>query len=113
MGASSTTTTPTSRIAGRSSIAIVFIRIDRTLIMAPILRAEVVQGRDFTRPTPRTHRQARIPAPSVGSAMEAMREPTHSEDSPDSPASTEEAVSTEGAATAAEATDTLPEAIAP
>src|SRR5260370_41354406 len=40
-GGSSTTTTPISRIAGPSSIAIVFMRVDRTSIMAPIHATEV------------------------------------------------------------------------
>src|SRR5882672_4078366 len=75
-GESSTTTTPTSRTAGRSSIATVFVRAERTSIMAPTLRAEVGQDRDFTGLTPRTHRQAHIPEPSAGSAMEGVREPT-------------------------------------
>jgi hypothetical protein len=81
MGGSSTTTTHTSRIAGRSSIAIAFVRVERTSIVAAIHVAGVLAGiRRFTGAT-RTQRQERIPAPSVGSAMAGVREPTHSEDS--------------------------------
>jgi len=90
--------------------------------MAAILIAEVVRGtRDFTDPTPRTHRQERIPAPSAGSAMEVVREPTRPEDSPALAASTAaeaasmvgaaEVSTAVGAAMAAEATDSSHEVI--
>src|SRR5713101_4057774 len=88
MGGSSTTTTRTSRIAGRSSIAIAFVRVELTSIMAPIHATEVLAGiRRFTGAT-RTQRQERTPAPSVGLAMEGPREATHPEDSPALAAST-------------------------
>jgi len=57
--------------------------------VAPIHVTEVLLGiRDLAGTTLRTDRPERIPALSVGSAMEAVREPTHFEDSPALAAST-------------------------
>jgi hypothetical protein len=69
-GESSTTATRSSRIAGLSSTAIVFIRVERTSIMR----------RTFTAVASLVMRE-RIPAPSVGSTMAGSLEPTPSEDS--------------------------------
>src|SRR5712691_5465175 len=82
-GGSSTTTTRTSRTVGLSSIAIIFIRAERTSIM--LTRMVEVSTEDikaFVGPIPRTHRQVRTPAPSVGLAMEGLPEAILPEDRP-------------------------------
>jgi hypothetical protein len=97
-GESNTTTTPISQIAGRSSIAITSIRVERTSI-TPVevwagMRESMRQG---------VQRQEHTRAPSAGSTMEGLREAAHSEDSPASAASMQEVVSTEvGASTEVE-----------
>jgi hypothetical protein len=84
--------------------------------MPPIPMAAVLPGvRALTGPISRTLSQECIPAPSVGSATEGMREPTHSKDDPVSVASMEGAAvaSMVEAATAAGATDSSCEVIKP
>ena len=68
----STITTRTSRIAGVSSIVVVFARAGRTSVV----------------PTPREHSRERAPAPSADSIMGSLRDPVPSGDSPASAAST-------------------------
>ena len=117
----STTTTRTFRIAERSSIAVISIRIERTSIAVPILAAEVLTAiRAFMGAT----REPQIPAPSVGSITAGLQEATLSADSralavsmeEAAEASTEEAAEAsteEAAAMAAEAIDSSHEVIKP
>src|SRR5882724_4123447 len=80
MGGWSTTTIRTFRVAGQSSIAMVLVRIE-TSIMVAILMAGVLTGiKDFVGPTPRTRRQPATREPSVGSRMAELREATLCED---------------------------------
>ena len=74
-----TTTTPTFRTAGPSSIVVTFVRIGRTSIMPSIDLAAAAQ------------RLERIPEPSAGSITAELREATRSADSPALEASTAEA----------------------
>src|SRR6202049_3445441 len=113
-GESNSTTTRTFRITGRSSIAMIFVRAERTSTMQPTSIAGVLPGmRAFTAATHRTCREKCIPAPSAGSIMEVLRELIPPEDSPASAASTAAAsaaeVSTEGAAASTEEAGTVGE----
>src|SRR5258708_6929473 len=111
-GGQSITTTRTSPAAGQSSTAMASTTAVFTAAALGGMRASA---------TP-TQRPARIPAPSAGSIMEALQEPTHSKDDPVLAVSMEQAaeastqagaeVSAEVAAeapTAGEATDSLRE----
>src|SRR5258708_11507264 len=74
-GGSSTTTTRTSRIAGLSSIAIIFTRVERiSMMLTPVVEVLTEGIKAFVGPITRTHRQERTPAPSVGLIMEGLRE---------------------------------------
>src|SRR5258708_3248466 len=83
---SSTTTTPISRTAGRSSIAMVFVRTAGASIAELTLTPAALAGM--------THASEHIPAHSAGSIMAELRDPTLSAGDPAlAAASTEEAAS--------------------
>jgi hypothetical protein len=104
-GESNSTTTHTLRIAGLSSIATILIQDEETSIMPPIPMAEVLAGSKGSGAAIRTPQQGRIPAPSVGSAMEGMREQAHSKADPVLAAA--EAFTAEAAASTAEEAATV------
>ena len=85
--------------------------------MAVALTGEVLSGvRGFVGVTCHTHRQQRTPAPSVGSPMEGLREPTPTVDGPALAAFTEGVVGVSMAAAeaaTAAATDSSQEVIKP
>src|ERR1700737_1176728 len=93
---SNTTTTRTFRIAGPSSIAMALMQDEETSITGRILTAGALVGMTaFTAAIHHTFQEGRIPAPSAGSIMAAMRELIPSEDSPALAASTAEASAAE------------------
>jgi hypothetical protein len=100
-----TTTTPTSRIAGRSSIAVTFVR--RASAVPPILAAATLARAAATLAgvAATLARVARVPAPSAGSIMADLRGRIRSEGAPALGASMEGASEEAEASTAEGAGD--------